>query len=43
VKQGLVEVDQRTGNFGSIVVTWADAAPTGVHAADLVAADTYDG
>jgi segregation and condensation protein A len=43
VKQGLVEVDQRTGNFGSIVVTWTDAAPAGVHAADLVAADTYDG
>ena len=43
VKQGLVEVDQSTGNFGSIVVSWSDAVPDGVSAADLVAADAYDG
>ena len=43
VKQGLVEVDQSTGNFGSIVVTWSDSAPEGLSTADLVTVDAYDG
>jgi len=43
VKQGLVEVDQSTGNFGSIVVTWSDSVPEGLSAADLVTVDAYDG
>ena len=43
VKQGLVEVDQSTGNFGSIVVTWSDSVPEGLSTADLVTVDAYDG
>jgi segregation and condensation protein A len=43
VKQGLVEVDQSAGNFGSIVVTWSDEAPRGLGTADLVTVDAYDG
>jgi segregation and condensation protein A len=41
MKQGVVEVDQVAGNFGTIVVTWV--APDGLSAVELVAADAYDG
>jgi chromatin segregation and condensation protein Rec8/ScpA/Scc1 (kleisin family) len=41
VKQGVVEVDQATGNFGTIVVIWASEADVPV--AELVTADAYEG
>jgi segregation and condensation protein A len=41
VKQGVVEVDQVTGNFGTIVVIWASEADVPV--AELVTADAYEG
>jgi segregation and condensation protein A len=41
VKQGVVEIDQATGNFGTIVVIWASEADVPV--AELVTADAYEG
>jgi segregation and condensation protein A len=43
VKQGLVEVDQTGGNFGSIIVGWSTDVPAGVPLGQLVGADAYDG
>jgi segregation and condensation protein A len=41
VKQGVVDVDQTAGNFGTIIVTWASSDDRPV--AELVTADAYEG
>ncbi|MDH4148450.1 MAG: segregation/condensation protein A, partial [Acidimicrobiia bacterium] len=42
-KQGLVDLDQLGGNFGTLVLAWTGEVDATVAVGELVGADVYDG